>query len=325
MDPTSSTGLSPTHVRPGHFDPNALHFERPPSPLMSFDEMHFYSAMTLPDGTKIRGAWDLRGAESTYLGNVDFARNRVLEIGPASGFLTQYMEHQGADVICIEVPESIGWDFVPFGPDVLTAETLTDRRRDMRRMRHSFWYIHQTYGLKAKLLEADVYNLPSALGRFDIAVLAAVLLHTKSPHLVLAEVAKRADMIVITEPHTPHLDNCGPVLRLWPTHENRDWGTWWRSTPAFFRQYLAILGFAYQRISYHEHKDVINDRVEPNFTIVATKTGAPEDRFDLDDIKPRARQPSKAPPASKGLIMRLRGRLKIRTRMRRLHNGTHHR
>ena len=49
-------------------------------------------------------------------GNVDFAGQRVLEIGPASGFLTFEMEKRGADVISVEVTDEHGWDFVPY-PD----------------------------------------------------------------------------------------------------------------------------------------------------------------------------------------------------------------
>ena len=43
----------------------------------------FYHASTLADGTVIPGPWDLRGGESNYLGNIDVAGDRVLELGPA--------------------------------------------------------------------------------------------------------------------------------------------------------------------------------------------------------------------------------------------------
>jgi hypothetical protein len=43
--------------------------------------------MELPGRGVIEGRdWDLRGSVDEYLGNVDFAGQRVLEIGPASGF-----------------------------------------------------------------------------------------------------------------------------------------------------------------------------------------------------------------------------------------------
>ena len=45
----------------------------------------WYHASELPDGTVLPGVWDLRGHESTYLGGVDLAGKRVLELGPATG------------------------------------------------------------------------------------------------------------------------------------------------------------------------------------------------------------------------------------------------
>ena len=57
---------------------------------------------------KIIGLWDLRQTVDDYLGRIDFAGKRVLEIGPASGFLTIEMERRGADVVAVELPEGIG-------------------------------------------------------------------------------------------------------------------------------------------------------------------------------------------------------------------------
>jgi hypothetical protein len=71
--------------------------------------------------------WDLRGRVDEYLSNVDFAAQRVLEIGPASGFLTFEMEKRGADVISVEVTDEHGWDFVPY-PDTRLEEVFGPRR-----------------------------------------------------------------------------------------------------------------------------------------------------------------------------------------------------
>src|SRR3974390_1138479 len=52
-------------------------------------------ATELPAGTVLPGGWDLRGKESAYLGGVDIAGKRVFELGPATGYLTFWMERQG--------------------------------------------------------------------------------------------------------------------------------------------------------------------------------------------------------------------------------------
>lgn len=68
----------------------------------------FYHSMISPGVGKIIGLWDLRQTVDDYLGRIDFAGKRVLEIGPASGFLAIEMERRGADVVAVELPEGIG-------------------------------------------------------------------------------------------------------------------------------------------------------------------------------------------------------------------------
>src|SRR5437016_11765758 len=66
--------------------------------------------MELPGHGIIEGRdWDLRGGVDEYLSKLDFAGQRVLEIGPASGFLTFEMEKRGANVVSVEVTAEHGW------------------------------------------------------------------------------------------------------------------------------------------------------------------------------------------------------------------------
>ena len=68
-----------------------------PRKVEDLADCYFYHTMELPGRGVIEGQdWDLRGRVDEYLGNVDFAGQRVLEIGPASGFLTFEMEKRGA-------------------------------------------------------------------------------------------------------------------------------------------------------------------------------------------------------------------------------------
>src|SRR6476469_7578509 len=85
------------------------------------DDCFFYHTMEVPGHGLMTGPADLRGAVDDYLGKVAFAGQRVLEIGPASGFLTFEMEKRGADVISVEVTDEHGWDFVPY-PDARLEE-----------------------------------------------------------------------------------------------------------------------------------------------------------------------------------------------------------
>lgn len=231
----------------------------------------FYHVTDLPGYGSTSGCWDLRGRVPDYLGFTLFDGRRVLEIGPASGFLTNEMEKLGAEVVCVEVTDDHGWDFVPFPASVLTPEILADRRMSMQHMKLTFWFTHRACRMKARLYYGDVYNLPDELGKFDIALLGAVLLHTENPQRIIAECAKRADKIIITEPYFRDLDGMGPLIRLYPTADNKDWATWWQFTPAFFHQYLKLLGFTNQLTNYHKQLAVGQNAWQEYFTVVASR------------------------------------------------------
>src|SRR5687767_6582684 len=59
---------------------------------MEAAQCDFYHTMDLGGGEVHPGVWDLRGRERSYLGFVDVAGLRVLEIGTASGHLAFHME-----------------------------------------------------------------------------------------------------------------------------------------------------------------------------------------------------------------------------------------
>ena len=231
----------------------------------------FYHVTDLPNGVTTPGLWDLRGRVDEYLGGVDLVRKRVLEIGPASGFLAVEMERRGAEVVVLDIAEDGNWDFVPFPHDVM-AGVREHRFSDMKYIRNSFWYTHRAFDLKARAVYADACDIPREVGRFDIAVLAAVLLHTSNPQRILSECAEIAHTIVITEMAYPDLEQQNKALiRLHPTPENKDWGTWWHFTSAFFRQYLGVLGFGRQAVTYHSQREAWQDRQGDFFTVVASR------------------------------------------------------
>src|SRR5204863_6395062 len=109
------------------------------------DDCYFYHTMELPGHGVMEGRdWDLRAGVDEYLGQVDFAGQRVLEIGPASGFLTFEMEKRGADVVSVEVTEEHGWDFVPYPPDEL-EQVFGPRRLVMQQLKNSYWFSHAAH------------------------------------------------------------------------------------------------------------------------------------------------------------------------------------
>lgn len=231
---------------------------------------NFYHDVQLPDGTVVVGQWDLRKTADEYLGGVDFSGKRVIEVGPASGFLSLYMEHNGAHVTGIEPPLDTFWDLVPRAG--VTAWQKEDFKRQIERVRNSFWYLHRVFGSKVELYEADAYNLPASLGVFDTAVLASVLVHCNSPARMIASVAGLGvTEMIITEQYYPALGD-QPICRLLPSLQNSIFDAWWSFSPAFFHRYLEVLGFGKVTTTYHRQVYHGSGQSEPiaMFTLVAS-------------------------------------------------------
>jgi SAM-dependent methyltransferase len=240
-----------------------------PRQVPSLEDCHYYHTMNIPGYGVTSGYWDLRPAVDDYLGHYPLAGKRVLEIGPASGFLTVEMEKRGADVVAVEVTDDAGWDFVPFPPSVMGA-VYGPRREVMRGVKNSFWFTHAAYRSKAKLFYGDAYNLPDALGRFDVAILGCVLLHCRCPLGIVEQCARRADALIITDLHSPELEG-QPVCRLVPTPQNREWGTWWQFSTDLFLQFLGVLGFSDSKVTTHAQWYQTEKVSVPHFTIVASR------------------------------------------------------
>lgn len=240
----------------------------PPRDVKSVADCFFYHTMELPGHGVIEGRdWDLRGRVDEYLGNVDFIGQRVLEIGPASGFLTFEMEKRGAEVISVEVTDEHGWDSVPY-PSERLEEVFGPSRLVMQQLKNSYWFSHAALQSKAKVYYGDAYNLPAALGEFDIAVMAAVLLHCRDPLRIVEQCARKAKSLIIVDKFYPDLERA-PVCRLAPTPENFLWYTWWHFSTQFFIQFLAVMGFT--TCDPTTHKQFHRGRAHTLFTIVGRR------------------------------------------------------
>lgn len=217
-------------------------------------ECDFYHTSTLGDGTLIPGAWDLRGNERAYLGGIDFGGCRVLELGPASGHLTYYMESQGAEVVSFDAGWDVTVDVIP-RPDIDRFEVAADVMRMIGRVENAWWYLHRDRLSTAKAVYGDVYSLPTDLGPFDVSVFAAILLHLSNPFQALCEAAARTtDRIVVTDAvQDPSLDPDDNVMRF----ASAGFGNltvWWTITPGTVVRMLSHLGFGNTKVTYHTQK-----------------------------------------------------------------------
>jgi len=248
-----------------------------PRTVASVDDCEFYHTMDLPGIGTVKGQWDLNEGVDDYLGHYDFSGKRVLEIGPASGFLTFHMENSAREVVAVDLPmDDAFWDFVPYQKlDLADRNHRGDSRvqRDFRQhignIRNGFWLAYEKCRSRAKVFYGSSNDLPDELGRFDVATLAAVLLHAQSPVRILESCGRLVDdTIIVTEQCDPTLPD-DAVCKLAPTIENEIWGTWWTFSPRFFQQYLAVLGFTDQKLTFHQQ--IVNEGPIEMFTVVASR------------------------------------------------------
>lgn len=222
---------------------------------LSLDECSFYHTMKFPNDEVIEGIWDLRGGERSYLGYLDLSGQRVLELGPASGYLSFYMEKQGASVVCFDLPPGMAQDIVPqAGSDVKTQEGLSIDYA--RKVTNSWWYGHSKLSSKVKAAYGDIYRLPDDLGRFDISTFGCVLLHLANPFTALQQAAAITDKaLIVTETLTKipdeHESTC---MEFVPVDTADSVVVWWGIRPGTVMKMLSILGFFETSVYYHVQK-----------------------------------------------------------------------
>lgn len=237
----------------------ARHHER-----VSDQDCDFYHSMDFPSGRHVAGAWDLRGHEQRYvggavLGEADFTGRRIVEFGPASGALSVYLARLAGELVVVDLPFGSGPELVPHkGVDM--AQAAASGAASAARLRNSWWYSKALLNYQAKAVYADLYQLPGDMGRFDIGVFGALLLHLSNPFRALAQAASLIDdALVVTD-----IDNA-PVLHGLP-RDHEDYPAlmafnegklpfgivhWWSFSPAAIVRMLERLGFEDVRTDTH--------------------------------------------------------------------------
>jgi O-methyltransferase len=241
------------------------------------DECEWYHTFDLPDGEVIVGAWDLRGGEDAYLGETEFLGRRVLELGPASGYVTFHMERQGAEVVALDAGAEAPVAVLPVdGSDMSHEQAKVMATVD--RLQNAWWYMHHRYQSSAVMVRGDVYDLPDDLGRFDVSVFAAILLHLREPWGALSQAAARTTgRIVVTDlvPQTGYPLESN-VMQFSPlaTHEITNW---WLIYPGAVVTMLERLGFGRTRIIEHTQAHHLGHRLDepavamPMYTVVGER------------------------------------------------------
>ena len=251
-------------------------------------DCHFYHTLDLGNGQVVPGGWDMRGSEHSYLGHVRFDGFKVLEFGPASGYLTFWMEEQGADVTVFDLPPGHPPDLLPL-PGIDLEANAASGAETARQVRNSWWYAHKKRQSRAKAVYGDIYNLPPDLGRHDISTWGSILLHLGNPFGALREAARITDKaLIVTEllPPIVYGNEHNSFMEFNPGNEPDNLVNWWSYSPGAIKKMLKMLGFPhidthYFQIHFHPgHKTDAQPLKRFMVTAVGQREAATIPRFE---------------------------------------------
>jgi hypothetical protein len=250
----------------------------------------FYHVQEIPGLTKPTvGPFDLRKNIDQLLGNCTFKNKKVLELGPASGFITFYLESLGAKMTCIDLSiKKDKWDIVPHANKNWKKNQLYGLKA-LSKCRNAFWFAHKQHKSKAKLIETHINNLPQSTPIHDYGIVATVLLHIQNPFLALQKMSSKVkERMIISD----FIDDMGTVssnkfklsniskyvLRKYFHKDtftkflpqggktNLNYNTWWKLSTATIIEMMNILGF--EKEKYLEHIQYCNNKPIDMYTIV---------------------------------------------------------
>jgi hypothetical protein len=240
----------------------------------SFEDCLFYHTIDLPGHGLIYGPWDLRGREDQYTGHVDFDGKSVMEIGPASGGLTAYIEQRGGKVTCVETSDELGVDILPIhGADI--ASHIEGGRSTLKQVCAAWNYTQATLGLTATCHYGDVNTLPSKIGTFDISFVGAILLHCKSPFDVVHQACEASSgAVIVTDLVYADMVSTTEALMRFDPSNGTSVIAWWGVSPGAIISMLRLHGFSDCTATFHEQKYGVDKYgIDPIFAKMFTVVG----------------------------------------------------
>ena len=153
---------------------------------------YWYHSFYFDNGFVQRGEYDIGLDVESYGFPADMAGMSVLDVGTGSGWFATHFEQLGAEVTTVDIRGLCDWDI--FGragyPDIATEKANPDLiLSDGRAVYYSpagngFWVMREILGLKARFVNARIYDIcPELFGgdKFDLVFLGGLLMHLRDP------------------------------------------------------------------------------------------------------------------------------------------------
>ena len=257
--------------------PNSIpqHLLAEPRIVTDLDDCFFYHTMDLPELGTIHAHWDLRGRFDDYIGGVDVSGKSVLDIGTATGFLSFEAEKRGAsEVVSFDMSDVRQQTLLPFKDkdhyiDKESWAQVYGKWHDG--WKNAYWMCHRLLRSKASVVYGSVYEMPVAMGEFDVVIVGSVVEHLSDQISALGSIARvtKNTLVIVT----PLLTDDEPIARFagCATHPDNDY-TWWVYSLGVYREVLGMLGFTIQSVSTSAYYYEYGNTQEERSTIVAVRS-----------------------------------------------------
>jgi SAM-dependent methyltransferase len=250
------------------------HLLAAPRFIERLEDCFFYHAMELPGFGLIPAHWDLRGRFDDYIGGVSVAGKSVLDVGTATGFLSFESEKRGASrVVSFDQSDGAEQTFLPFKDKAYSHDRTRwagQYRAEIERWKNAYWLSHRLLGSKAEAFYGNIYELPAALGEFDIAIVGSVLEHLSDPITALASIARLTKERIIVV--TPLLETDEPIARFEGRADRPEADfTWWIYSLGVYREVFGMLGFTIEKVSRGKYRYMFGERDEERTTLVGVR------------------------------------------------------
>lgn len=252
-----------------------------PWPCPDPADCYFYHSLDLPDGTSIKGYWDIRGRFDQYVGNYPLAGKTVLDVGTATGFLAFSAEAAGARVTALDAKGSEEFQRVPFRDSLYHRDRAAWVKEfdatSHRPLRNGFWHAWHKLASKVEVVYASVDNLHSWDRRFDVVFAGAIIEHLADPVSAIGAMARLANEAVIIAFTDVH-DSEELIMRTNGDWSNPAWDyEWWTLSRGLYQRVFQNLGFSLEIVPCQAvlNPNPFNDLTAPldfsRSTIIARK------------------------------------------------------
>lgn len=212
------------------------------------DEFLWYHTIDVTPEVATKGMFDNRHALS-IIPFPDLRGKRCLDVGTCDGIYAFHMERSGAsEVVAVDLPDLAELDYPPEfrnHPDFDRSQSAVVPRR------RGFHMLHEEFGSKVEWRGCNVYDLnPEDFGKFDVVVVASLLLHLRDPVRALDAVRSvvGGQLVLADFVHTP----LAVRRSRRPLFELRGEGSdfqWWLGNDRGIRQLLHVGGFTIEEVS----------------------------------------------------------------------------